>query len=838
VATPASLGGHTVHLVVFGTPVVVLAVVVGVQELRGRRRPAVEVDGAATGAHRPAAGITAWQWVAAGGTAVAGVTHAFVIREHFAESALYGTFFCFLMATQALLTVLLLRRPSTKVLERVGVVSVSVLCLWLLSRTSGLPVGPHPWHPETYGRLDILASGAELVTTVACAVLIIGRRRAAHRRGGAPSPVGSPLDHGFVAVPTGPWGLVMQAVRWLPRGRPLPESVWKRRHGGIVRFALLQAVGVGLFGYLRGFAVPLCLVDVALVAFPALLACSVHSSRRVRTISATTSLMLASVSIVDLAGGVTEAHFHFFVMVGVVALYQDWTAFGACFFITVADHAVMGSLLPRDVYGTPAERRDPILWAFIHGAFILALAFTQVLAWRNNEAESLSDPLTRLPNRTAFTERLERAVSDHRQPTAVLFVDLDLFKNINDSYGHAVGDRALQAAAERMAGCIRRTDLLARLGGDEFAVVVEGPEAFGPALAVRIHESLQAPEVIDKVPVFVRASIGVAATGQAHPRSGHDLLRCADLAMYMAKSSGKNTVVVYDAHMDQAVTERAELAAALRPALLHGEFTVDYQPVVLGSDGALVGVEALVRWHHPPVGSIGPATFIPLAEETGDINGIGLWVLQAAASQVVQWNTSRPAGPRLTVAVNLSPVQLGEADFVDSVLAVLQVTGLDPALLILEVTEGLRLHDWQSSCERLNQLRALGVRVAIDDFGTGYSSLSYLADLPADIVKIDQSFIRNLFEKAGALALVTAVMELAKSLDLDVIAEGVETAQQQAALSGLGCLHSQGFLHSEPLSAPAFTALLAAEAVAPADVSSADLARASRRVALTPSQPV
>jgi len=338
--------------------------------------------------------------------------------------------------------------------------------------------------------------------------------------------------------------------------------------------------------------------------------------------------------------------------------------------------------------------------------------------------------------------------------------------------------------------------------------MVPGPDAFAPALAARIHDALQTPMVVDGVTVFVRASIGMASVEQAGSRAIEDLMRCADLAMYMAKSNGRNTAVVYDAHLDQAVRERAELAAALQPALEEGQMSLAYQPVVTGADGMMIGVEALARWQHPSLGAIGPGTFMPLAEETGDIITIGLWALQTAAAQAVQWNLSRPRGSELTLAVNVSPIQIGQADFVASVLAALELSGLRPGLLILEVTEGLRLHDWTASCARLNELRDLGVRVAIDDFGTGYSSLSYLADLPADIVKIDQSFVRDLLVRASAVVLVRAVMDLATSLGLDVIAEGVESQAQQMVLTDLGCPHSQGYFHSPPVSAEVLTRLL------------------------------
>ena len=808
VASTGSLASHEVHFVMFGAPSALLAVFIGVEEWRARHLGDRAARPESVGRDETGSRVSLWQWVAAGATAGAGLTHGSVIREHFGESLLYGVFFCVLLVTQLTLAFMLLRRPTRRLLERVGFLSISVVCLWLISRTSGLPLGPTPWRPESVGRLDVLASAAELVAVGACAALLLGGRRS---RGHPASPRADvkPVPAGAIrGLLHAPVALLCRIGRWLPGGHPLSDSVWARRHRGIVRFALLQALGVGALGFLRGFAVVLCVADVALIAFPALLALAATCGRRVRTVAATVSLMMASVTTVDFAGGVTEAHFHFFVMVGVVALYQDWTAFGVCILITVIDHAVMGILLPDDVYGTPAEQRNPILWAFIHGAFVLGLAFTQVLAWHYIEEQSLSDTLTGLPNRRAFTERLAGMAQTDRRPLSVLILDFDHFKNINDSYGHTVGDNTLRAAAARISACARQGDLLARLGGDEFVILVQGPDAFGPALASRIHDALQTPVVVDGVTVFVRASIGIASVEQTGSWGIEDLMRCADLAMYMAKSNGRNTAVVYDAHLDQAVRERAELAAALQPALEDGQMSLAYQPVVTGADGTMIGVEALARWQHPTLGAIGPATFMPLAEETGDIIAIGLWALQTAAAQAVQWNVSRPGGTELTLAVNVSPVQIGQADFVASVLAALELSGLPPASLILEVTEGLRLHDWTESCARLNELRRLGVRVAIDDFGTGYSSLSYLADLPADIVKIDQSFVRDLLVRASAVVLVRAVMDLATSLGLDVIAEGVESQAQQTVLTDLGCLHSQGYFHSPPLSAEDLTRVL------------------------------
>ena len=275
-----------------------------------------------------------------------------------------------------------------------------------------------------------------------------------------------------------PWGVlrtVRRALAWLPEGRVLPEQIWAQRHRMIVRFALIQAAGVGLFGLVRGTSVVLCALDTALVATPAVLALYTGASRRTRTISATVSLMFASATIVDLADGSDVAHFHFFVMVGVVALYQDWTAFGACILITVLHHAVLGTLEPTIVYSNGGERSDPIVWAFIHGGFLLAASATHLIAWRANEQQELSDTLTRLPNRTAFVEQLERSLIDPDLPVSVLFIDLDNFKQINDSAGHDAGDRALCYMGERLTELVRDGEGVARLGGDEFAVWCTAP---------------------------------------------------------------------------------------------------------------------------------------------------------------------------------------------------------------------------------------------------------------------------------------------------------------------------------------------------------------------------
>jgi diguanylate cyclase (GGDEF)-like protein len=593
----------------------------------------------------------------------------------------------------------------------------------------------------------------------------------------------------------------------MPQGRSLPEYTWARRHQMIVRFALIQAVGVGLFGLLRGYSSTLCVVDVILVGSPALLARYRGVSRRLRTISATVSLMFASATIVDLAGGSEDAHFHFFVMVAIVALYQDWAAFGVCILIVLLHHAVLGTLDPSVVYGESSERNDPIFTAFIHGMFILAESFVLIIGWKANEHLELSDSLTQLPNRTAFVERLDRLLADSDQVVSVMFIDIDNFKQINDSAGHQVGDAVLRYVGDRMREVVREGDVVSRLGGDEFAIFARGSVTEASVVASRLLNALQNPKVIEGRELLVNVSIGIADSDLAESRRAEDLLRDADLAMYLAKSTGRNRYVIYTVGIDHTVRQRAELANDIRRAVEANELELHYQPVVVGSDGTLIGVEALLRWHHPDRGLIPPNEFIPLAEETGDIRLIGAWVLRTAAAQVKQWQRDLPGCEDIHLAVNLSAIQLRGDEFVNIVTTTLRATGLEARHLILEVTESMLLFNLEAARRQLDALRALGVRVAIDDFGTGYSSLSYLSQLPADIVKIDQSFVRDLKTMSNSSVLVRAVIDMAKALDLDIVAEGVEEVRQQIALNALGCPHSQGYLFSRPVPAAQFAAL-------------------------------
>ena len=614
---------------------------------------------------------------------------------------------------------------------------------------------------------------------------------------------------------------LVDAVRaWLPEGRKIPEDIWRTRHKLITRFALLQALALGLFGLARGYDPTTCALDVLVIGAPAVLARVESASRRLRTVSATMSLMCASMVFVDLSGGVTEAHFHFFVMIGVVAAYQDWLAFSLCITVTVLHHAVMGVFAPHSVYGNTSEWRNPVEWALVHGAFVLAASVTHIFAWRAIETQLLTDALTGLPNRLAFVEALDRTLAAQSGAVSVLYLDLDNFKSINDSAGHRAGDEVLRVTAHRMRNVLGSDDMPARLAGDEFAVLVRTDAAQAEATARRILAALQEPIVWGSDEFLVVASIGVADTAAATSKDADDLLHHADAAMYLAKAEGRNQVVVYSAGIAERLRDEAELARDLATALADNQFEVHYQPVVVSSTGELDAVEALLRWHHPTRGLVAPGQFIPIAEQSGAIRTIGIWVLLAAAEQVVAWRNDVRGCANLRLAVNLSPRQLLDPNLVTVVAETLMHTRLPANALVLEVTESMLLDDIDFARRQLGQLRELGIRIAIDDFGTGYSSLSYLATLPVDELKIDRTFVRNVETDAGSRGLVKAIIDMAHALGLSTVAEGVEEPGQRAVLTELGCGRAQGYLFARPLPADQFAAyaehprLLAVEDVA------------------------
>ncbi len=424
------------------------------------------------------------------------------------------------------------------------------------------------------------------------------------------------------------------------------------------------------------------------------------------------------------------------------------------------------------------------------------------------------DPLTNLPNRVRLVDRLQHALmasARSRRGGALLLIDLDNFKTLNDTLGHDKGDLLLQQVARRLTACVRETDTVARLGGDEFVVMLEqlGTSAQEVAMQSRtiaenVLNALNQPFNLTGYEHRATCSIGIAPFGQA--QGVGELLKRADLAMYQAKTAGRNTLRFFDPDMQQAMTARAALESDLRQALSHNEFLLHWQPQV-GGQGEVLGVEALLRWKHPRRGMVSPAVFIPLAEETGAILGLGRWVLEAACAQLAAWAT-RAETAELTIAVNVSVLQFRHPDFVDQVLAVLDSAGANPRRLKLELTESLLVNDMEETVTKMAALKHRGVCFSLDDFGTGYSSLYYLKRLPLDQLKIDQSFVRDLLSDPNDAAIVRTIVALAHSLGLHVIAEGVENEAQQQFLAEHGCHAYQGYLFSRPLAADQLQAFL------------------------------
>ena len=433
----------------------------------------------------------------------------------------------------------------------------------------------------------------------------------------------------------------------------------------------------------------------------------------------------------------------------------------------------------------------------------------EVAERRRTEARLLHaayhDSLTRLRNRAWFMNRLQDVLEQGRDGfgprCAVLFLDLDGFKLVNDSLGHRAGDLLLMEVAARLQACIRRSDTLARVGGDEFAVLVEDPDALSAAVqaAERILAALQPAVVLDRHVAFSSCSIGIAQAAPAH-REPEALLRDADVAMYAAKTRAPGSYAVFDAAMRAATVEALALQTDLRHALARGEFHVEYQPVSDPGTRRLVGVEALLRWRHPTRGLVPPATFIPLAEEIGLIRDIGRWALHTACAQAAAWSVAYP-GLDLHVTVNVSGVELRDPDFFAGLCAVLDATGLPARRLQLDITEGVFLQRPDLAGAVLGAIRTAGVQVALDDFGTGYSSLGHLDRYEVDAIKVDRSLVARMGEQRRAMAILDGIVRLGLALNVDVVAEGVETEDQLRLLRVLGCTAVQGYLLARPMPA-------------------------------------
>jgi diguanylate cyclase (GGDEF)-like protein len=616
----------------------------------------------------------------------------------------------------------------------------------------------------------------------------------------------------------GAGGILHSLSTWLPRGSTLPETQWRVRHRAVTWLLIAHAVIFAVAGLALRLPVTDLLIDVSVPALGAYAASRKSLSRGARSGIAAISLMLSSAVVVHLMNGSIEGHFHFFVMIPVVALYEDWVPFCLAVGIVLVHHGAVGTLAPTTVYDHRGALEHPWRWAFVHAFFFAAACVGAIINWKLHESarsaeQSLTarvrhqahhDSLTGLPNRAQLLDHAAALLADpsrRGQPLAVLLVDLDRFKDVNDVLGHASGDVLLSRVGPIMAGAVRGDDILCRLGGDEFAAVLPGAdEATAVAVAKRLLELISVTMDIDGVLLNVEASVGIAVTPALDDGDIDTLLRHADIAMYTAKRA-RCGYTVYESDQDTSTRERLNLLGEMRQALLNDEFVLHYQPKVTLPHNKLVGVEALARWEHPTRGLLGPGEFIPVAESTGLIVPFTLYVLRQALQQVALWQTDELP---LSVAVNLSPRCLAEVDLTDQILAMLAAYDVSPSLLELEITENTLAHDPDRALATLTQLHDAGIAISIDDFGTGYSSMSYLKRLPVSELKVDRSFVSGMLDNLDDGILVRSLIDLGHNLGLTVVAEGVEDQDTLEALAAVGCDIAQGYHLARPMDVEGF----------------------------------
>jgi diguanylate cyclase (GGDEF)-like protein len=591
----------------------------------------------------------------------------------------------------------------------------------------------------------------------------------------------------------------------------------------------------------------------AISLFPITLALTRPGETSTRYVIATSQMLMSSL-LIHLTGGRIETHFHVFGSLAFLSFYRDWRVLFPATVIVAADHFLRGMFWPESVYGvlTVSNWRwlEHAGWVLFEDTFLFIAIKrgmremcdiaertaeseklnegleqrvserTVQLAATNHELEkevaerkqveeqllhnAFHDGLTGLANRALFIDHLKlalgRAQRHDAYQFAVLFLDVDRFKVINDSLGHMAGDQLLVEIARRLETTMRPGDTVSRLGGDEFTILLDDLRDAGEAntVAERLQNELALPCDLGGHEVFTTVSIGITFSAPRYHRP-EDMLRDADTAMYRAKQLGKARHEVFDQAMHTHAMDMLGLERDLRRALERQELFLQYQPIVSLDSGALRGFEALVRWRHSERGLIMPEKFIPIAEETGLIIPLGKWVLDEACRQMSRWQQLSPTDEPLAISVNLSGKQFMQPDLLAQIKAVLRETGLDPRSLKLEITESVVMDNVETATRTLEQLRALGVELSIDDFGTGYSSLSYLQHFPVSTLKIDRSFVSRITESGGTAQIVRTIMNLAQNLGMNVVAEGVETERQREHLRTLECEFGQGYYFSKPM---------------------------------------
>jgi diguanylate cyclase (GGDEF)-like protein len=621
-------------------------------------------------------------------------------------------------------------------------------------------------------------------------------------------------------------GGIRRLISRLPHGKTLPPEVWRSRHRFMLTVIWLQLAGLTIAAVVTHQGVDRASYELVPILVCGLCGALPTGGRRLRGSMVAFAALYCCAALVSISHGATEAHFSFFVTVAMLAAYEEWVPYLLAIAFVAIGHGLMGVLDPQAVYSHDSAVSSPWKWAGIHAAFIFALSVINVISWRLNEdarAETAAaldrlafvadhDGLTGLPNRATFMRSASEAIATLAagQSLALLFIDIDDFKSVNDSLGHAAGDRLLQVVGERLSSVLRRGDVLARFGGDEFVILLSQTDEPGALATVnRLRAELGRPIELHGETRVVTASVGLTLSDRRDATPA-ELIRNGDAAMYRAKVSGKDGAALFDDDIAEESQRRIELEQSLRRALDHCEFELHYQSQIDLQSGRMFGLEALVRWRRQGE-LVPPLDFIPLAERSGLIVPLGRWVLGEACRQAAAWLADGTIEPDTLMSVNLSQVQLTHADLVQDVAGALARHDLPAAALCLEITESAIMLDPVRANETLAALKRLGVKLAIDDFGTGYSSLSHLKHLmPVDILKIDRSFVAGLGQGVEDAAIVDAVIELASRLNLTTVAEGIEEHGQAERLRRMRCAVGQGFGLGRPQAADALAAELAA----------------------------